>query len=918
MEPYSSKINAKINAQINTDALPPMLKVYIEYKEKYQDALLFFQVGDFYELFFNDAVIAAKALNLTLTSRDKSSENPIPMCGVPIGVIDNYVEKLISQGRSAAIVKQVSDPSAKKGMVDRELERIVTPGIRVLGAESKSKEEVYIAAVSVSSLGEEFSLAYSDVRTGKISVQEALDRESLLNELRFILPAELVLPREHEGKRLDRRSNWVKEIEAALSRPENIKFREQVRDNLRGDSREFPSINGYISLSELSKKAVQILIHYVDETTVTSTLDFTQISRASHDEDLLMDASTRKHLELVSNVRDGGLYGTLLSVIDQTVTAQGGRALRQWLLRPSRKLDEISDRQEIVQYFIKNQDLRSELIEKLSSLSDLERIATRIELSAANPRELAALKDSLVVVSEIESQLSQINDPANYLKKIREALPFPSEVLNRLTGTLTDSPPATMNECGIIRQGVDSELDRLCDIRLNGKSWLAELEAKEKARTGISSLKIRFNNVFGYFIEITKANLDKTPSEYIRKQTMVNAERFITEDLKKYEEEILSAEGKQLQLEQWFFLELLSYVKHYTKKLRAVAEAASLLDLFLSLATVAERDNLIRPEIINDTALNISNGKHPVLAKELESDFVPNSISMEPQKRNLMILTGPNMGGKSTYLRQAAQIVILAQMGSFIPAESAVIGLVDKIFTRIGASDNMLEGESTFMVEMREMAFILANATHNSLLLIDELGRGTATQDGLSIAQSTVEWLVERVKARTLFATHFHELTELEGRLPGVHNLSVGSKDIEGQIIFTHAICEGPANKSYGLEVAKIAGLPKDLIDRSREILQNWEAVNQSNGKREKQLSMFLPSSQIQNVDNKVDKIIDKQVEKLVEPPDYKRLKTLSNEIERIEVDTITPMQALNILSKLKESKKMENHGKESEREEKE
>lgn len=870
-----------------------MLRQYLEYKGKYPEALLFFQVGDFYEVFFEDAVTAAKILNLTLTSRDKSNPNPIPMCGVPLAVVDTYLGKLVSHGRSVAIVSQVSDASAKKGMVERKLERIVTPGVQVLGSESKPREEIYLTAVFVSNLGEEFSLAYSDVRTGKISILDGLSSEALYTQLRVIAPAEIILPRDFEGKRFDRRSNWVKEVEAISQGRSTIAFR--AFERVSGE--RLSEVNGYVALGEVSKRAVHLLVGYVDETTVGERVQFLSIEEDSEEEALIMDAGTREHLELVSNSRDGGLHGTLLSILDRSRTAHGGRLLRQWIVRPLRAINLIEERYDALQNLIEDgRVIREQISEELKLISDLERIATRIELLAASPREMAALREALNSSTKIQTLLkSGTTVKSSLLSKHAEGLSFDTSLLKDLEVTLVDSPPASLVDGGIIRPGVNEELDRLRDIRANGKSWIAALEAKEKERTGINSLKIRFNSVFGYYIEITRANLDKVPADYIRKQTTANGERYITEALKVQEEEILNAESKESKLEKELFEALLLRVRPYSKLVRELSFALASIDVLTSIAEVSESNNYVRP-ILNATRdLNIVEGKHPVLLQEKGPDFIPNSLTFTEPQREILLITGPNMGGKSTYLRQAALIVIMAQMGSFVPAREVKIGIVDRIFTRIGASDNMLEGESTFMVEMREAAFILANSTNRSLLLIDELGRGTATQDGLSLAQATLEWIAEKIQARTLFATHFHELTELEGKLSGVVNLSVGSTEVEGQIIFTHAICEGPANRSYGLEVAKLAGMPSELTERAREIMT--EAASQQNiGNTGTQLSIFADAPK-QNTRKENVRII----EKIVEPKDYIRCKMVAQKILDANVNEMTPIAALNLLATIRQ-----------------
>jgi DNA mismatch repair protein MutS len=878
----------------NIESLPPMLRQYLEYKRRHPEALLFFQVGDFYELFFDDAVTTAKLLGLTLTSRDKNSDKPIPMCGVPISVIDGYIAKLVGGGRAVAIVRQVGDPNARKGMMERQLERIVTPGVQVLGSDSKSRQENFLAAIFVSTLGEEFAVAYTDVRTSKIRLRDGLDREGLLAELRIVAPVEIVLPREFEGKRFDRRSNWVRDVEA-ISESTSCVFRPFERV----ESDRLSEVNGYVALSEVAKRAVHLLVGYIDEATVGQRVAFTEVEEDSYQDELIMDSGTRKHLELLSNLRDGGSHGTLLSVIDHTKTPHGGRLIREWIVRPLTSLEKISHRLDTVESLLnKERSLRGELNQKLEGIADLERLATRLELSAVSPRELAALRDSLSAMTDIRLSLGSIASRLPLLlKSIYEGLIFDVEVLRDLEKTLTDLPPISLVDGGIIRSGIDTDLDRLREIRANGKSWIAALENTEKERTGINSLKIRFNSVFGYYIEITRANLDKVPADYIRKQTTANGERYITEALKIQEEEILNAESRELKLERELFEELVSRIRPFSATLRNLSLCLAELDILASLAISAEINGFSRPELNDSRNLKIVGGKHPVLSMLLKHDFVPNDLDFYEGTREVLILTGPNMGGKSTYLRQAALIVILSQLGSFVPAQSVQIGLVDKIFTRIGAADNMMEGESTFMVEMREAGFILANATSRSLLLIDELGRGTATQDGLSLAQATLEWISNKISARTLFATHFHELTLLQQALPGVFNLSVGSKEVEGDILFTHSICVGPANKSYGLEVAKLAGLPNGLLDRAREIMSTAGQPPPSTTSGYNQLSMFAESR---------GREVVKVVEKVIEPSDYKKIKVVAEKVLGADLNSLTPLAALNLLATVKETHKQD------------
>jgi DNA mismatch repair protein MutS len=905
--------------------LPPMLRQYQEYKHKYPDCLLLFQVGDFYEAFFEDAVTVSQALNLTLTSRDKNTDDPIPMAGVPVAVVDNYMERLVNAGYSVALVSQ-SEPPTGKGMVARKLDRIVTPGIKLLSAAEDQGTDSVVAALSFDRNPSlrvkedvEVSVAFTDVQTGEIALRDGISLSSLGAEMLRIAAREVILPRSVDNRQVDRRAGWYRDLEFALKNC-TFKFR-NTGPHDQGDFglRSLSSIEGFSSLGVNAKKAVRLLVDYIDEITVDTLMPISKVGIKNYSDVLILDATTRTNLELVKNLKDGGLEGTLLEVLNYTRTLVGFKLLKQWILNPLTDLERIRTRTAAVRSLVKQAQRRTILQDILRYMTNFERIAARIELGLVSPRELGALRDAAERFPEIKKILSEISrEPESEslrLISIEDELEISGNLLTLLQNALVDNPPSSVKEGGIIRAGYNDELDRLFEMRIKGKSWIAELEARERAATGISSLKIKFNNVHGYFLEVTKANADKVPQRYLRKQTMTNAERFYTEELKKLEEEVLGAEEKQRALEQELFCELKEKVVPYSADIRRISRNIAQLDVFLSLAELADREGFTEAQVSNTSGLMIKKGRHPVIARLLQGSFVPNSIEFQSDGCSCFIITGANMGGKSTYLRQIGLIVIMAQMGSFVPAAGAEIGMVDKVFARIGASDDLLEGESTFMVEMREAAHIVSNATERSLLLIDEIGRGTATSDGLAIAQAILEWIVLRIKCRTLFATHFHELTLLEEKYPFIENYSVGSVDRGGTVIFTHEIQKGPANKSYGLEVALLAGLPETLVDRARGLLKELDVddlmrASSSGTPADCQLSIFDQSSELK--DNGSDscqedsqehfRSLEQSIEVSREPSDYKRLKEVGECIEEVDVNDVTPLEALNLLSSLKSS----------------
>jgi DNA mismatch repair protein MutS len=842
---------------------PPMLEQYLAYKKQYVDTLLFFQVGDFYEVFFEDAVTIAKIINLTLTSRDKNSPNPVPMAGVPISAIEGYLERLVAAGYSVAVVSQTGAANAK-GAFERKLERVVTPGLKILSSNDVSRDEVTLAVTFVDDAGE-YAVVWGSIQSGNLQYRDSLSDNEALQLLSRILPSEIVVPKESGLPGRLGRTVWGQRISIKI-RGENTIQSTKL------------NIAGFDGVSQPVRRALKMLSHYLEESMVDPSVVLKKIAPSIEKEVMHLDAITRANLELLRNAKDGSAAGSLVSFLDETSTPGGARLLRQWIAAPLLSTKELETRLDRVEYFLSKREERNELRKELSKISDIERLATRIELLVAGPRELGALRDSLQAIVAIRSTLQTIGAPvlldngwSHEIKKLSD----------QLTKTLCENLPLGTNEGGMIASSIDAEVDNYRELRVSGTTWLDALERQERARTGIASLKIRSNGVLGYFFEITRANVEKIPSDYIRRQSTAQAERFTTEELRKKESEVVSAEGKLFAREKLLFEALRKEILPQMVALRLLSRCVSELDLFLAFAHVAEREGYVRPSWSTETEIVIEEGRHPILSASLGRRFIPNSLQISYGKKGAYILTGPNMGGKSTYLRKNALIVVMAQIGSYVPARTAKLGIVDRIFARLGASDNLLEGESTFMVEMKEAALILSNATSKSFVLIDELGRGTATADGLSLAHAIFEELATKTKCRMLFATHFHELTELSKILPGVGNLSVGSVEEDGQVIFTHQIHEGPALESYGIEVAKLAGIPDALIARAEDLLEHHKA---------------LANKEIGAADRLTPKARE-ATPKL--PTEFVAIK---KKLAELDVDEITPRQALDILVMLKKS----------------
>ena len=839
----------------------PMMEQYFGIKASYPDAFLFYRLGDFYELFYEDALEVAQLLELTLTSRNKNAEDPIPMCGVPYHAAAGYIDTLVEQGYKVAICEQVEDPKTAKGMVKREVVQLITPGTVMDGKSLSAKENNYLAALAYTDTSYQF--AYVDLSTGELKATELTDEASILNELAALQSKELVLTSEIPA-------SVIEQLEKRLG----LLFSEE-KEQL--ETTEFLFLTK--ELPENLKNVTLKLLTYLNKTQKRS-LDHLQ-SALSYQVDhfLSIDYYSKFNLELIQSIRTGKKQGTLLWLLDETKTAMGGRLLKQWIDRPLIQQKQIEARQNQVESLLKAFFERADLQEILKKVYDLERLAGRVAFGSVNGRDLLQLKTSLQQVPFIQTILTGINE-GQWTALLKQITPL-EDLVALIERGIHEEAPLQITEGNVIKTGYNAQLDQYREAMHSGKKWLAELEAKERAATGIKNLKIGFNRVFGYYIEITKANLVNLPEgRYERKQTLANAERFINPELKEIETLILEAEEKSVDLEYQLFLEIREEVKKSITRLQKLAHGISTLDVLQSFATISEKYQYVRPTFNQSHTLKIIDGRHPVVEKVLgHQEYIPNSIEMDA-KTFILLITGPNMSGKSTYMRQLALTVIMAQMGCFIPAKSAELPVFDRIFTRIGASDDLIAGQSTFMVEMMEANQALQQATPDSLILFDELGRGTATYDGMALAQAIIEYIHQNVQAKTLFSTHYHELTPLEKELTHLRNIHVGAVEQEGEVVFLHKMMAGPADKSYGIHVAKIAGLPKKLLERADYLLVALENGEQAPkvAPEVEQLPLFSESNEVE--------------------------REVLGELKALNVLEMTPMDALNALHQLQKKVK--------------
>ncbi len=860
-----------------------MMEQYLRIKEQHRDALVFFRLGDFYEMFYEDAKIASPILEITLTSRQK-----MPMCGVPYHAVDAYLPRLLRHGFKVAICEQMEDPATAKGVVKREVIKVLTPGTAVEIEGEELKENTFIASLMLDDSG--WGLAVLDLSAGVIRSFDGTWEEvkTLVDELYRSSPREIV----HAAG-----------AEELLSRVLRVNgFASVVRSPVDAWLFDYPHASGVlkdhfkvISLAGFGLEgrtaavcAAGALVSYIKKVRQGSLEVLSGLTYVLTGGSLGLDSATVRNLELVRNIRDGKVKGSLFDIMDFTSTTMGGRLLRSWILGPLCDAKAIDRRLEAVEDALSHTVPRAEVRECLKGVHDLERLTGKIALGVAHPRDLVSLRRSLEPLPALEKLLSTLTAPA--FGDMLGGWDNAADVAGLIGRAILDEPAFLLTEGGIIRDGYDPALDDLRGVSRSGKTFIAGLEKREKERTGISSLKVRYNKVMGYYIEVTKANLSQVPPDYYRKQTLVNSERFLTPELKEYEEKVLGAEEKIGQLENKLFMEVRDKVAAETRRLQKVAAAVAELDVLASLAELAARRNYSRPEVHDGDSIMIEGGRHPVIEASLGAEpFIPNDTDLDTENNQILIITGPNMGGKSTYLRQTALIALMAQMGSFVPAKAASIGLVDRIFTRVGATDFLSVGQSTFMVEMLETANILHNSTDRSLIILDEVGRGTSTFDGLSIAWAVAEYLHERpgIRPRTLFATHYHELTELAGTMPRIKNYHVAVREWKEDIVFLRKILPGPSDRSYGIHVAKLAGLPKEVITRAREILLNLEKLEFSEsgpprfaymGRRERDRDQILLFSE------------DRMAEEL---------KEAAGEILSLDLSSLTPLEALNLLAGL-------------------
>ncbi|HTR37766.1 MAG TPA: DNA mismatch repair protein MutS [Bryobacteraceae bacterium] len=843
----------------------PLMRQYHAIKQQVPNTLLMFRLGDFYELFYEDAVTAARELEITLTSRSKEKGQAIPMCGVPYHSAEGYLARLIQKGYRVAVCDQMEEPGPGKKLVRRELTRVVTPGTATESSLLRSHENNYLAAVCRN--GSRAGIAYVDVSTGEFRATELDTGEvnaALENlNVREVLAAESVTDVPGLRTALD---DWIFSLDYADR---------ALREHFHLLTLDGCGLGG----KALAVSAAGAVLHYLRETQKSALDHLDRPSFYDRSDAMILDSVTVRNLELLEPLFAGETReSTLIHVLDQTCTGMGGRMLRNRLLRPCLQLEEIEARLDAVEEVLGATIARSEIRRLLGGVLDLERLLAKLTLGTAGPRELLALGRSLALAPKIKEHVSAFQ--AARLRGVAGELDEIPELRDRILTAIAEEPPANLADGGTIRAGFHAELDELRDISRNSRQYIAQIELRERARTGIQSLKVRFNNVFGYYIEVSKANLHLAPSDYERKQTLVNAERFTTPELKDLESKVLDAEEKILALEREIFQELRLFAAQHAGRIRQTASAVAELDVTCALAQVTAENRYVRPRFSDSGEIRIVAGRHPVIEKLTEKEamrFIPNDLYFDAESQFIAVITGPNMGGKSTYLRQAAAIVILAQMGSFVPADSATLSIVDRVFTRIGAADNLARGRSTFMVEMTETAVILNTATPRSLVVLDEIGRGTATYDGLALAWAVVEHLHQRIRARTLFATHYHELTELAGQLPGVVNLHVSVKEAGDQVIFLRKVEPGRADRSYGIEVARLAGLPVSVIERAREILSLHERSEQA--VTEELTPHAAGPTQIQ----------------LFEPVNYQ----IAERIRNLKVDELRPIDALQLLNEL-------------------
>lgn len=871
--------------------LTPMMKQYMQTKEEYKDCILFYRLGDFYEMFFDDALTASKELEITLTGKNCGLEERAPMCGIPYHAVDSYLNRLVSKGYKVAICEQVEDPKTAKGIVKREVIRVVTPGTNLDTQGLDETKNNYIMCIVY--MADRYGLSVADVTTGEYLVTELDSQTKLMDELYKFMPSEIVCNEAFYMSGLDL-DDLKNRLHMAIYSLEAWYFDDALCRETLQKHFKVASLEGIgLSDCECGMIASGALLKYLEETQKNSLSHMSRLTRYATGNYMVLDSATRRNLELVETLREKQKRGSLLWVLDKTKTAMGARTLRKYVEQPLIDKESIVKRLDAVAELKGNAICREEIREYLNPVYDLERLVGKITYQSANPRDLIAFQSSLSMLPSVKCILKDME--SDLLKEIYEELDPLEELCDLVGRAIQEEPPLAMKEGGIIKDGYNEEVDRLRKAKSEGKNWLADLETKEREKTGIKNLRIRYNKVFGYYLEVTNSFKDLVPDYYTRKQTLANAERYIIPELKELEDTILGAEDKLCALEYELYCEVRNTIAAELTRIQRTAKAVAKLDVIASLALVAERNNYVRPKINEKGVIDIRDGRHPVVEKMIPNDmFIANDTYLDDKKQRISIITGPNMAGKSTYMRQAALIVLMAQLGSFVPASSANIGLVDRIFTRVGASDDLASGQSTFMVEMNEVANILRNATSKSLLILDEIGRGTSTFDGLSIAWAVVEYISNSklLGAKTLFATHYHELTELEGKISNVNNYCIAVKEKGDDIVFLRKIVKGGADKSYGIQVAKLAGVPDPVINRAKEIVE--ELVTADITGKVKDIAV-QGSETKKKTQKKLDEVDLTQFSLF----DTVKDDDVLNELKELDISHMTPMDAMNKLYQL-------------------
>jgi DNA mismatch repair protein MutS len=857
------------------------MRQYRKVKEKYPDMLLLFRMGDFFETFEGDAITTSKVLGITLTKRSNGAASEVPLAGFPHHALDNYLPKLVKAGYRVAVCEQLEDPKFAKGIVKRDVVEVVTPGATFSDKLLNHKSNNFLAAIYIKD--DRCGFSFCDVSTGEFATSEVHIKQ-LAGQIDIINPTEILISKK-EKEKVYKVLNVETDDSLGTEKPKYIftkvddwVFNSDYARELLTNQFGTQSLKGF-GIDDMNEGiiAAGCVMNYLNETQKNKLSHIKKIYNYDYTDYIILDPSTKRNLEITASINEGGREGTLISILDRTETSMGGRLMKKWISRPLKKKDNILKRLDAVREFFESKNLRKNLIEDLKSIADLERLLSKTATGKAVPRDIVQLKISQRKISGIKKTLG--NFTSSSIKSLKENLVDIPELVNEIERIINDNYLAGTDSYGIINKGCDKELDEIKDIHINGKTWIENFQSKERKRTGISSLKVDFNKVFGYYIEITKANLDKAPADYVRKQTLVNNERFITEELKIYEDKIFNAEEKINIIENKIFTELRNFILQFTDEIQKNAIMIATIDSLISFAEISEAYNYIMPEIDESDRIEILKGRHPVIERLLPAGekYIANDSVLDTKDNQIIILTGPNMSGKSSYLRQTGLIVLLAQIGCFVPAESAKIGIVDKIFTRVGASDNIAKGESTFLVEMHEAANIMNNATSKSLILLDEIGRGTSTYDGISIAWAITEYLHENpeIRAKTLFATHYHELNALATLYDRIKNYRVEVREYGDKVIFLRTITEGTADHSYGIQVAQMAGLPESVTERAKEILHSFEAKEARRKKNDEfQISLFEI-----NEDDKIRK-----------------------QLNSVNLDNITPIDALNLLKKLKDT----------------